>query len=503
MAGPNDADPLCIEYLLASQTYRLTLAGWENPVPVVWTLPGGFTPARDQRQTDSLATYLAGDRGRAQLLVGAKGQLDVNYGPDAAKPETRIVGRPDVEGWVLYALRETLLSTTDRSQTEMHSAAITRVDSAVVSPSVLQCASGWAAKLNDASTSQDAIEAGKSGFAACLPEATKALAASYSSSPTRVDAIVEDLKRLLSAGGDHATRVDTAWSALMAPYRADEQVTLSIQPRRYLSKDEVFALPVSPDIDTPNGACPKPPLVGAPIPLGARPGSRCWWVVEADLDGNGRPDRLITWGAGQAKPWGFAQRGATAYLDTGNVSALPLEEASGVMYQDAFITDQVEGLEPAGTAYLSNDQRQQVLLRAVLGAHTEWLVIAIVPADGSLHLVRNPSGQVAVLYRDGAVFSMAGYGCYSRDGTGRIAKWSWSADPAGRLQTGPPGFGVLEVTPLEINDMIIRQVGAQLRYQTTVRPAAVGSPVAGPCTTVPPGIRGGYEIHVSGTTPLP
>src|SRR6185312_16350362 len=99
---------------------------------------------------------------------------------------------------------------------------------------------------------------------------------------------------------------------------------LTIIPARVMNFAEASALPAT-DLANPT-ECQAPPA-GVPLPAGAPPGIQCLAAVSADLDGDGKPDRLLVWesqppddiggGTGDAP-----QMGAVAYLDDGTFHLL-------------------------------------------------------------------------------------------------------------------------------------------------------------------------------------
>lgn len=231
--------------------------------------------------------------------------------------------------------------------------------------------------------------------------------------------------------------------------------------------------------------------------MGVPPWAVCMYVLEADLDGNGAPDRAITWTSGRpdgqvipgsSSRMGMGQ-GAVAHLDGGRVARLPEREATASWLLD---------FEAIGVAYLGNDERQQLVVEYNdAGAHTVWFVVVGLGSDGSLHVVRDETGHALTMPVDGARFSGSGYGCYSRDGQGRLARWSWTATiPAVGDSRRTPGR--LRVTPLEMNDLVVTRATGDLTYVTPDHPNLVDHPVGGPCTQADPARRGDYGVHVPG-----
>lgn len=256
----------------------------------------------------------------------------------------------------------------------------------MVAQSIRDCTATAASSLTDASLPKDVIVASKSGFTTCLPAAVDALAASYAGEHGQSGAIAVDVRKLLACGGDHAARVDIAWTKLLSGMDASRPVATVLRPLRYLTKDEVYALPVTqPRGPSDKSTCPPPPK-GSFLPMGVPPQVNCLWVMQADLDGNGELDRLVSW-SGDGSPirpgsnWlVYGRHGAAAYLDSGHTSAIPWQEVRTMPVAD--FQRGFERLEPITAPYLANDKRQQVLLQVLVGAHTYWYVVATVTPTG-------------------------------------------------------------------------------------------------------------------------
>jgi predicted small lipoprotein YifL len=181
-------------------------------------------------------------------------------------------------------------------------------------------------------------------------------------------------------------------------------------PSQFMNFAEASALPAT-DLSNPT-ECQAPPA-GVPLPAGAPPGIQCLAAVSADLDGNGKPDRLLVWeseppddiggGTGDSPP----QMGAVAYLDDGTFHLL--EEAPTTWKLPNQIT--AEELRPAQVVSLADDRRQQVLVTAVVGANTDWQAVFIVGNDRRLHALQATDGTTVALADGGGAGYSSGYGC--------------------------------------------------------------------------------------------
>jgi hypothetical protein len=178
-------------------------------------------------------------------------------------------------------------------------------------------------------------------------------------------------------------------------------------------------------------ACPAPPQPAA-IPPGAPGAPECEWVVAADLDGNGIPDRLVTWQTAD-------RRGAVAYLDDGSVH--PLQSSpSAVALSTVPWAEVTSGVgdtnQPMRILRLTASRRQQVLLIDNIGAVGDDAALIGLDPAGDLRLVANELGQVQ------DVLTAADLGCASQAGHPLFVEGALGrGEPGGA--TGPaPGYGV-------------------------------------------------------------
>lgn len=501
----NGTTPLCIELLPDRGTYRVAYANWKS-VPYVFGIPDGVTPAAaqagssqtsDTEHANPLLAYITGDRGRRSLLVGGEGTFEASYAPETARPGSVMAGMPDVAGWILYALRENLVAVAGNNQSNKRmTGLLALIDRSVAAKTVTDCASE-AAALPDDATVQTTVAAVRSGYASCLPRAVTALAATYAEhNGGNAERIAQTLTKSLNATKGQDRRADTSFQRLLlgAPDKpvAGDPVRATIPVSRFMTKNEVFALPVQ----TPRGTfdasrCPAPPAENRPRPVGLGPDAQCFYLFEADLDGNGTADRVMTWtrgrpGGGSVQGAGSTgAQGAAAYLDNGKVAVLSGSEAQG---------DWMSDFEAVDTAHLSNDRRAQLVVEYETGANTSWFVVLGLGSDGNLHLARERSGDALRLAVGGGLSYASGHGCYSRDGRGRIALYGWQT-PSG-LQT----TATLEVTPVELNDLVATRAGDDLTYVTPASDGVLGHDylVGGACDTADPGRRGDYGVHIPG-----
>lgn len=512
--GGTDTDPLCVEYLADRGVYRLAYGNWDG-APYVFTMLDGVTrmaaaatpttattsttpktpttgAAADAAKSPLLA-YLSGDRGGRAALVPRAGALETSYTPEAAAPGATIVGRPDAAGWVLYGLRENLVATAGVDGNKKRLAqAVALVDKAVAADPVTQCVTKSVGSLSESSTIEDTVAAVKSGYTACLPTAVTALAGTYSEfNGGNFERIGKRITSVMTPVDQQAKRAESSFRTLLMNASEDttatDPVTRTLPMPRFMTKDEVFALPMTAPRDVfAASRCPAPPAEGELRPAGVSPKAECLYVLEADIDGNGTQDRAVTWTAG--RPGGMSSdsgtQGAVAHLDNGRVATLAQEEATQPWPQD---------FEAVQGAHLANDNKEQLLIEYEdRGANTVWLAVLGLGSDGRLHIARDESGEALALSPGGGARYSSGYGCYSREGRGRVATWNWTASGSSPAGASP---GELKVAPLEIIDLVAKRAGDDLNYVTPQQVSVTDQPVGSGCSQRDPGKRGAYKVN--------
>jgi hypothetical protein len=204
---------------------------------------------------------------------------------------------------------------------------------------------------------------------------------------------------------------------------------------------------------TPGAApdCPAPRQPAA-IPPGAPGVPECEWVIAADLNGNGTPDRLVTWQTAD-------RRGAVAYLDDGSVHPLQSQPSAMGPYTTLPWAEVMSGLgdtnQPMRILRLTGSPRQQVLLIDNIGAVGDDAVLIGLDRADDLRLVANELGQVQ------DVQTAADLGCASQAGQRLFAEGALGrGEPGG--STGPaPGYGVSRSFYQVSADLRMRLIGYQ------------------------------------------
>lgn len=149
-----------------------------------------------------------------------------------------------------------------------------------------------------------------------------------------------------------------------------------------------------------------------PAPIGADGRVSCLSAIEADLDGNTKPDRLFTWrrtADDSVPPFGRdAANGAVAFLDDGSYHFL--EEATSSWAEPAQV------LYPHAVTDLNGDGRAEVLLTSLVGTNTLHYAVLTLTANRRLHAARFEDGQVHYLTSGGGAGYGSGYGCVLSEG---------------------------------------------------------------------------------------
>jgi hypothetical protein len=183
----------------------------------------------------------------------------------------------------------------------------------------------------------------------------------------------------------------------------------------YVQRD-AFALPTT----QLEAGCPRP---ADWIPVGAPTDDRlrCEWVTELDLDGNGKPDRLITWLSGP-------EGGAVAYLDDGSYHWL---EEPWRRWKTAYDL-KPRTIQPIQIIRGLAGTRDLALVTYGYGSSTRWSALLTMTADRRLHVVRKKPNEEVMGVPDGSAAAYAStFGCLSI-GAGRFfgvaGGLSWPAD---------------------------------------------------------------------------
>jgi hypothetical protein len=405
--------PKLCEEVLADGSYRLQYINTTG-TPQLIHLPDGFTEHDPSRELDPLlGRLLAGGAGTAVVPDG--GSLDVRFPGSAVTSATRITGDADWTVYVITTIREALATALGLKPSD--SKMLSKLDDALTAANVYDCASVAPEKVAEAHSPAGKVKAlaalaAKCGKDFAVDHAVKAVT-------TLTGLVSETAGRFLEGRADPLLAIpdlmDLGRGELTGLSQgmfsaAGLDTRLTIIPARFMNFTEASALPAT-DLSDPT-ECQAPPA-GVPLPAGAPPGIQCLAAVSADLDGDGKPDRLLVWESqppddiggmtGDTPP----QMGAVAYLDDGTFHLL--EEAPSSWKLPGSIT--AEELRPVQVVSLGDDRRQQVLVTAVVGANTAWQAVFIVGEDRRLHALKATDGTTVVLTDGGGAGYSSGYGC--------------------------------------------------------------------------------------------
>ncbi|MBU2666623.1 hypothetical protein KOI35_24240 [Actinoplanes bogorensis] len=199
--------------------------------------------------------------------------------------------------------------------------------------------------------------------------------------------------------------------------------SVSVRPGRVMSYAEAVRLPTA----KPNGGampgCSRLPAASWP-PAGLPSMSLCVQSTDADLNGNGRPDRLLTWRPTWGSPGVELDRksiGAVAYLDDGSFRrlAVPTTGWTDVDTMDSFDMD--------GVVHLGADARAQVLMIDIIGSSTLHHTVLGLDKRGDLRPV-DEGGRLADVMSGGAAAYGSAWGCVRSRGRPLFVQAGWSRD---------------------------------------------------------------------------
>jgi hypothetical protein len=219
----------------------------------------------------------------------------------------------------------------------------------------------------------------------------------------------------------------------------------------WLVRDPFAVTPTA--LDEPCAHAAYPPPVGVTGPVS------CMAIVEADLDGNGKPDRLAVWRRSddprpvQGTP--DQANGAVAYLDDGSYHFLEEPTPNWAQPPDVLFPHAVVDLNGAG--------RQEVLLTSLIGANTDHYGVLSLTADRRLHAVRTRD-EVQYLTAGGGAGYGSGYGCVTSGGGRLVADVGRSSDSSA---AGPYGAAFSwRATYSRLEDGTFTVLGSQGGYRT-------------------------------------
>jgi len=221
------------------------------------------------------------------------------------------------------------------------------------------------------------------------------------------------------------------------------------------------------------------------------PSDVCASTIEADLDGNRVPDRLVLWRPPQEDlvndPDLLPRVGAVAFLDDGTFHLLA-DPPSAWPDSDYGTAGHFEA---ARVVRLGGDERHQVLVTVTLGANTVHHVALVLGRDRRLRTVGHEAVAGPFRFSEGGG---AGYrsefGCVTSQGR-PLVSLAGSVTLGG--QDGVPTQYGWTRTFQRLDDTVLRHVGREGGVATN----STGAPAGGDCAAVVPAERG-PEIGVPG-----
>lgn len=323
--------PKLCEEVLPDGSYRLQYVSTTG-TPQLVQLPDGFTEHDPSLELDPLlGKLLTGDDARS-AVVPAGGSLDVRFPGSAVTASTRITGDTDWPVYVVTTIRQALAAALGIKPSD--SKMLTKLDDALNVADVYDCAASASKDVAGARTGPGKVAAigkltAKCGRDLAIDHVGRAVGALAGVGEIAVERFLTGkVDPILALPGllDLARGEMSGLPQFLFSAGAGLDTSLTIIPVRVMDFAEASALPTAPLGDV--GPCQAPPA-GVPLPAGAPPGIQCLFAVSADLDGDGKPDRLLLWESQavdvQAEQTGSQappQVGAVAYLDDGTFHLL-------------------------------------------------------------------------------------------------------------------------------------------------------------------------------------
>ena len=409
--------------------YRLHVVN-RRYVPVLMRMPDEFVldagTAGDPKLT-MISELLRRPDTEGSIVIPAQGEAAVSFPATSPAPDDQLVGEIDWELTVYELVRQmTAVVAGDGGEGWAK-----MIDDRVASTDkVLDCVARTGNVVRgvvdrDVQDVDSITKAVWDAATKCVPQAEEVDNA-FKILAGDLGVIVKELspkkwgKRVLGSLEFARSEMFAMFAMLERVDRAEELV-VRVAPVRYVTEDEALAQPGDALLGDAPGRCPAPRgAMAAHPPVGAPFSYDCLWVVEADLDGNAQPDRLMLWeqhvGSSRSKvvlPTD-RPRGVVAYLDDRTFHWL--EEPASTWRSDAELQVEVEQLSPVAVVDVNGDGRQEVVVRFLAGANTGWNALLTVTEDDRLHVARLPDGRIAHLNDGGGVAATSGWGCASLAG---------------------------------------------------------------------------------------
>ncbi|MFI5959458.1 hypothetical protein [Cryptosporangium sp. NPDC051539] len=453
--------PLCQE-ALDNGTYRLH---WVNTtgLPVVSDLPPGFrSAAKDLHSDVFLQTVLQKHQHLDGVIVRPGKSLEVTFPGSAVSATTQFDGEIDWSIYLVTMMRQIMSAMLGADEPD-NSKAREFLDASFRLTELWNCVADAAGeKQSSGSTFRtlftfvwkckgaiyEALEAGLTKIAG--KAVSNGLAKRLGRFLGRQLDVVAKIEDFMDIARSEIAGLTTIPAQLFG--HLDTSVT--IQPSRVMTSPEAAALPVA--AADPAGSfttgCARLPSARFP-PAGMPDPSLCYQSVPLDLNGNGKPDRLILWRPGSPDlftPLDAASLGAVAYLDDGSFHRM---------------ADPVGGWGPdlgggslfhfRQVVHLGADTRAAAVVSLVLGSSTTHsVVLALVGND--LRAVRSGADVFDLADGGGAGYTSGfGFGCVRSGGKPLFVTRSSLTD------FGPPQSYAWGLTYYRYTNGVLTQVGVE------------------------------------------
>lgn len=392
-------------------------------MPRLLQLPPGFvaTPPPFVRETNQVFADALARRHQGAAVVLPDQGLDIMFAGDAVNQDTTITGTTD---WTVYLLSMVRLVGATILHDEKIAAGekMQKIDKILLSGELWDCLDAGTDEVRE---SRDAGSAVRAAMLDCDKEL--------------VDAAVGILKELGVSAVDEgpatwlAKRIRMVLDAdkflelarnemngllTLVAESGGADTGMEIKPVRPLTYDDAARIPPSPMwTDSSDSArCATAPS-GLTVP--GVPQRSCIGIVVADLDGNGRDDRLVLWRPPYEELLTDSDDGATgalALMDDGSMS--PLAPSPSTWPTDI---STVQLFDPARVVRLGDDARQQVVVAVADGANTSHFVALGVDDRRQLRPLVTRSDAPVRLYDSNAALSGTAFGCLTSEGRRVVA----------------------------------------------------------------------------------
>jgi hypothetical protein len=483
--------PKVCQELRAEGGYRLDYVNTSG-MPRILTLPPGFVRhdafvrSTNQVFADALATR---HPGTAVVMDGEA--ITLTFSDADVTPDTRITGETD---WGIYLLSIVrLMGATLLMDEKNQDAASEALDGVLLGGKLWDCLDKGTDEMRD--PGGDLVKAGLKVIENCAKEAVDAIIAVTEKLSHGVIDSATFLSRRFLALLDVPELLELARTEMNGLLETSGRVfgvdtSLTIDPARTMSFDEARALALTP-MWTAYSRAPDCGVLPPEFVVPGMPSDVCASTVEADLDGNRAPDRLILWRPPQEDLADdsdlLARVGAVAFLDDGTFHLL--EDMPSVWPESDY--GLADHFEAARVIRLGDNERQQVLVTVTVGANTVHHVVLVLGRDRRLRTVGHEAiaGPFRFFEGGGAAYHSE-FGCVTSQGDPLVSfVSSVTLEGLGEDTTQYGWSRTFE----RLDDTVLRHVGREGGVAMNFK----GPPAGGDCAAIAPTERG-PEIGVPG-----